>query len=107
MTETNTDTGRCASCHDKISNSADRILKHYLDNHTDSHEFREFVDTVTVSVDCTECGEYFISSVRLYSSGSVGANAYCPECRDDNPLAPLVVNRLTIPELVEYGNLNE
>lgn len=89
----------CAECFEEVEAEPAEILSHYLEEHPQSDALSKVLRGKWVVVECQDCGGEFYATVN-YADGSIGADAYCPDC-DDEGYRRIYAQTLSPAELLE------
>jgi hypothetical protein len=74
------------------------VLRHALEEHTDSDELSEVMTGVTLPTHCGDCGEPFVSKVHI--SDGLRVRSYCDECAESDPVLALMYRRVSLDEIL-------
>lgn len=75
-------------------------LVHWIEEHPESENLRELLTGLWVRVECTGCEQEFFSPVA-YGAGRIAADAYCPDCIEEDKFRRLYAQDLSPKELLE------
>jgi len=73
------------------------VLRHALEEHTDSDEISEVMAEVTLPTPCNDCGEVFASNVTI--SDALRVRSYCDACAESNIVRALIYRRVSVDEI--------
>jgi len=74
------------------------VLRHALEEHTDSDELSEVMAGRTLPTPCGDCGEPFVSEVHI--SDGLRVRSYCDECAESDPVIALMYRRVSVDEIL-------
>ena len=74
------------------------VLRHALEEHTDSDELTEVMTGVTLPTPCGDCSEPFVSEVHI--SDGLRVRSYCDECAESDPVLELMYRRVSVDEIL-------
>jgi hypothetical protein len=74
------------------------VLRHALEEHTDSDELSEVMAGVTLPTPCGDCGEPFASAAHI--SDGLRVRSYCDECAESDPVLSLIYRRVSVGEIL-------
>jgi hypothetical protein len=79
------------------------VIEHYLDEHPKSEHLQNAVHRTYVDRNCDDCGQSFwaVTRVNTGARGEIIAEAYCPECEQENFVRGLVVANVSPLEYVQ------
>jgi len=74
------------------------VLRHALEEHTDSDELSEVISGVTLPTPCGDCRESFVSEVHI--SDGLRVRSYCDECAESDPVLALIYRSVSVDEIL-------
>jgi len=74
------------------------VLRHALEEHTDSDELSEVMAGVTLPTPCGDCSEPFVSAVHI--SDGLRVRSYCDECAGSDPVLSVIYRRVSVEEIL-------
>jgi hypothetical protein len=73
------------------------VLRHALEEHTDSDEVSEVMADVTLPTPCDDCGRVFASEVTI--SDALRVRSYCDACAESDVVRALIYRRVSVDEI--------
>jgi hypothetical protein len=74
------------------------VLRHALEEHSDSDELSDVLSEVTLPTPCGDCGEPFVSDVHI--SQGLRVRSYCDNCAESDPVLALIHRRVSVNEIL-------
>lgn len=74
------------------------VLRHAIEEHTDSDELADVIAGVTLTTLCGDCGEPFLTEVHI--SDGLRVRSFCNECADSDSVRTLIYRRVSVDEVL-------